>query len=228
MTVERYRSNLEAVQQEIRAVCDRVGRDASAVRIIAVTKTVEPTEISALLAAGMTDFGENRWQQARPKLELPEASRATWHFIGTLQLNKVKYVARHFDMVHSIDSTELGIALAAAAAREQRALDGLIQVNVSGEAQKHGVAPEEVREVVRALSNLSGLRLRGLMTMAPKVEKPEEARPVFHELYKLLETVQHELALPEFCELSMGMSDDYAVAVEEGATMVRIGRKLMA
>ncbi|MCL6548878.1 MAG: YggS family pyridoxal phosphate-dependent enzyme [Alicyclobacillus sp.] len=224
---EGYRAQLEAVQAEVARACARAGRDPRGVRIIAVTKYVDETAIPMLLAAGLREFGENRWQQARTKLSSPAAASATWHFIGRLQSNKAKQVAQSFDWIHSIDSADIGRAVSQAADRAGRTVRCLVQVNVSGEGSKAGVPPEAARGLVAELMTLPGLDVRGLMTMAPAAEDPEQTRPVFRALADLLREIRQDLGVPALQELSMGMSNDFRVAVEEGATMVRIGRRLV-
>ncbi|SIT00455.1 YggS family pyridoxal phosphate-dependent enzyme [Alicyclobacillus vulcanalis] len=215
------------IRARVEAACRRVGRDPAGVRIVAVTKTASPDVLPALHAAGIRDVGENRWQIARDKLQHEAAALFEWHFIGTLQTNKVKYVVPRFGWVHSLDRAELARALSQEAVRRGVTVQVLIQVNVSGETQKHGVAPEEAEALLRLARELPGLSVRGLMTMAPAVDDPEAARPVFAALRELRDELQSRLSLEGLSDLSMGMSDDFEVAVEEGATLVRIGRKLV-
>jgi len=222
-----YRSNLERIQAQIETACLKSGRKPETVKLVTVTKSVEPTEIPVLLDLGLREFGENRWQVAKPKLELECAAQAAWHFIGTLQLNKVKYIVPRFQWIHSIDSTELGQAISQAAMKHDREINALVQVNVSGEQQKHGIYPEETFSVVEQLWRLPGIRLRGLMTMAPKTDDPESTRFVFRELARVLSDLQKKFDPDVMNQLSMGMSDDFPVAIEEGATIIRIGRSLL-
>ncbi|WP_290584665.1 YggS family pyridoxal phosphate-dependent enzyme [Alicyclobacillus sp.] len=226
-TTAGFQARADAVRRTIEEACMRSGRSPAEVRLVGVTKTVGADAIPALLDAGVRDFGENRWQHARDLLQSPRANEATWHFIGHLQTNKVKYVVRHFDWLHSLDSPELAQALSRQAVQWDRSLNVLIQVNVSGEQTKSGVPPCEVIPLLRAVVGLPGIAVRGLMTMAPKVNHPEEARPIFRQLRTLLQEARGDLGLPDLTELSMGMSEDFAVAVEEGATLVRVGRMLM-
>jgi PLP dependent protein len=222
-----YRQNFLEVKHQIEEACQNVNRDANEVRIIGVTKTVSATEIGPLLQAGLQEFGENRWQQAKPKLEIPESKEAVWHFIGRLQQNKVKYVVPNFDWIHSVDSVELGQAIHEMATKYQKQMNCLVQVNVSGEETKAGVHPEQVESLIQSLIAFRGLSIRGLMTMAPIVSDMEETRPVFRKLRELLHHLQERFPNLELTELSMGMSEDFPIAVEEGATMVRIGRRIM-
>jgi len=214
--------NIDVVRARIAAACERVGRDAGGVTLIAVTKTHGAGEIAAAYAAGVLDFGENRVQEARPKIE---ASRerdidARWHLIGHLQSNKVNAAIEAFDILHTIDTERLARAInERAAARANRPIEALIEVNVGGEAQKSGVAPSEAGKLAEAIGALPNLRLIGLMTVAPQVDDPEEVRPIFKALRELGGSIGLQA-------LSMGMTDDFEVAVEEGSTHVRVGRAL--
>lgn len=218
-------TNVQQVRARIAAAADRAGRRADAVLLVAVTKTVPVARIRDAAALGLRAFGENRVQESREKI--PAVPGVSWHLIGSLQRNKAKEAARLFQVVHSIESEALVEELGRRAEQEGRVVDALIQVNVAGEPQKHGAAPGETGALVRRAAALPGLRLRGLMTIAPAVANPEEARPVFRALRELRDRVGEEtgIVLPE---LSMGMSDDFEVAVEEGATMVRVGRAIFA
>ncbi|GEM89643.1 YggS family pyridoxal phosphate-dependent enzyme [Oceanithermus desulfurans] len=208
---------LPEVLARIEAAARRAGRDPADVRLVAVTKGHGLDEIERkVLRYGDFPLGENRIQEARPKIAAwPERE---WHFIGPLQRNKVRYL-RPFRLVHSVDSLRLAEALAARAEREGYRPRILLEVNVAQEPQKHGLDPSALDAAVRALRGLEPLELRGLMTMAPLADDPEEVRWVFRELAAMA----REHGLPE---LSMGMSGDYEVAVEEGATLVRVGRAL--
>ncbi|AEJ43164.1 YggS family pyridoxal phosphate-dependent enzyme [Alicyclobacillus acidocaldarius] len=221
------RQRVEDVRARVEDACRRAGRDPAGVRIVAVTKTASPDVLPALHDAGIRDAAENRWQIARDKLAHPAASRFEWHFIGTLQTNKVKYVVPRFAWIHSLDRPELAHALSQEAVRRGVGVNVLVQVNISGESQKHGVAPEEAEHLVRLAHELPGLAVRGLMTMAPIAECPEDVRDVFAGLRDLLHELRTRLSLEALDQLSMGMSDDFEVAVEEGATMIRIGRRLV-
>jgi PLP dependent protein len=219
--------NVERIQETIASACHRAGREQDAVRIIAVTKSVDAEVLLLLADAGIRHAAENRWQVAREKFAHPAAVQFEWHFIGSLQTNKVKYIVPHFTWVHSVDRVKLAEAISQEAIKRDKQLNLLLQVNVAEEPQKHGFHIDEVDAAVRTIQALPNVRLRGLMTMAPLLSNAEEARPVFRRLHGLLEEVRNNQSLPDFEELSMGMSDDYKVAVEEGATMVRIGRQLV-
>jgi hypothetical protein len=195
-----------------------------------VTKSVGLAEITAALAAGLTDLGESRVQEAREKsaaLQSPSGVRPRWELVGHLQRNKVRAALDLFALLHAVDSLRLVAALAQEAERGARSVELLLEVNVSGEATKYGLRAEEVAEVLAAATRAPGLRVRGLMTMAPLVANPEEARGVFRALRELKDELNRRGAYPEpLTELSMGMTNDFEVAVEEGATVVRLGTAL--
>lgn len=209
---------LKQVQEHLARAAGRAGRTPEEIRLVAVTKGVDVAIIREAHALGLRHFGESRVQEAVPKLaafshlEPPP----TWHFVGHLQSNKAKTAVSLFDIIHSVDSVKLAQILSQHAERVQPIL---LEVNVSGEATKYGFSPEEVIKAALEIGHLPRLELRGLMTIAPLVENQEEARSYFRRLRELRDTLGLQ-------ELSMGMSDDFAVAVEEGATMVRIGRAL--
>ena len=214
----------EAVRRQVTDAADVAGRDPADVTIVAVTKTVGVEDIRLALAAGLSDFGENRVQEFLGKYGLFPS--AHWHFIGTLQTNKAKDVVGRAHLIHSVDSCKLidEIARRAHSAGVQQRV--LLQVNVSGEPSKHGFAPDEVREALVEASHSPGVLVRGLMTMAP-FGRAEDSRWVFRNLRELRDSLR-EMPLNgvELDELSMGMSNDYRVAVEEGATIVRVGRAI--
>ena len=211
----RVGANLERVHSAIRAAAERAGRDPATVQLVAVSKTVPVEEIRVALAAGQRTFGENRVQEALPKIAALAASAARWHMVGRLQTNKAKFAGR-FDMLESVDSLRLAHALDR---HLERPLPVLLEVNVAGEAAKAGFDPQAAPAALTALRALSHLEVEGLMTVAPLVDDPEALRPLFRRLREL----RDRLGL---VELSMGMSNDFAVAVEEGATIVRIGRAI--
>lgn len=216
-------ANIESLRTRIATAAARAGRDAAAVRLVgasAMSKGVTNEMVLAALNAGLRDFGENYVQEAQQRIgELGErAAEAHWHFIGHLQSNKAALAASLFDTIESVDSLKLAQALSR---RAEKALRVLLEVNVSGEASKHGLAPSEVAATVKVAGALPNIELVGLMTMAPEVDDAEQTRPVFRTLRELAEA-------NGLHELSMGMTNDFEVAVEEGATMVRIGRALFA
>lgn len=223
---DRLARNLERVEEGIKAACARAGRPREAVRLVAVTKTVPASVVMALYGLGLRDFGENRCQVGVPKaaaLSLPEAR---WHFIGHLQRNKVKQVVRQFRTLHSVDRERLVAELARVADERELCLDVLLEVKTSADENKHGVSPQALVPLAEAVLQTSTLRLRGLMTMAP-LGGEEVTRPCFAALRELSVSLAARLGT-ELPELSMGMSNDFQIAVEEGATVVRVGSALFA
>ncbi len=223
VAVTTVAANIESLRARIAAAAERSGREASAVRLVgasATSKGVTDEMVLAALDAGLRDFGENYVQEAQQRIASlgAHASEATWHFIGHLQSNKAGVAAALFDMIESVDSLKLAQALSR---RAEKRLRVLLEVNVSGEASKHGLATSAVAETIAAAGALPNIDLVGLMTMAPEVDDAEQTRPVFRTLRELAEA-------NDLRELSMGMTNDFEVAVEEGATMVRIGRALFA
>lgn len=214
--------NLEHVRSTIRDHAGRAGRDPAEVTLVAVTKTLPAARIREVIAAGLRVLGENRVQEALPKIEQLGTAGLEWHLIGHLQRNKVRFIDGAFVMVQSLDSIGLVEALDR---RIQAPLPVLLEVNVAEEAQKTGALPGDAEAIGRAVAASSRLRLRGLMTIAPQSANPEDARPVFRRLARLRAELADrlEVVLPV---LSMGMTDDYGIAVEEGATMLRLGRAL--
>jgi PLP dependent protein len=215
-------ARLGLVRERIVAAAERAQRDPRGVRLIAVSKGVDAQRIDAALAAGVTDIGENRVQEAEVK-QAAVSRPATWHMLGHVQRNKASKVAALFDVVHSVDSERLLTALAERRDAARAPLTALIEVELTGIDTRSGVSEQEVAPLLRSAETASGLRVVGLMTIAPPGESGEAARPFFERLRLLRDSVQAATGRP-LPELSMGMSDDFEVAVEEGATMVRIGR----
>jgi PLP dependent protein len=213
--------NLAEVRSTIAAACRKAGRDPAAVRLVAVSKTVPAERVQEAIAAGHDLFGENYLQEARDKIAVL-GKQVTWHLVGHLQTNKAKPAVELFELIHAVDRLKLGRALSTAAAALPKVQDVLIQVNQAGEENKSGVAPEAAAALLKDMVQLPHLRVRGLMTMPPWFTDPEAVRPYFQALREVRDRLQDAsgLALPE---LSMGMSGDFAVAVEEGATLVRVG-----
>ena len=211
------RDNVAAVRARIDAACSRAGRDAGEVTLVAVSKTFPASYVEEAIAAGITDVGENRVQEARDK-KPSVGSSARWHLIGHLQSNKAKDAVRLFDAVDSVDSLALAQKLARAAEGAGKRQDVLLEVNIGREEQKSGALPEEVAGLVAAIGGLPALHLRGLMSIPP-VGTAEETRRWFRELRALRD--RHQLE-----QLSMGMSEDFETAIEEGSTMVRVGRAI--
>jgi hypothetical protein len=212
------------VLREVADAADVAGRDPSEISVVAVTKTVGVAEIAQAVSAGMHDFGENRAQEFTGKRGLFPHER--WHFIGTLQSNKVKQVVGRAALIHSIDSLHLLQAVDRRAVEDEIVQPVLLQVNVSGELSKHGMTYEEAEEAVRAASTMPGVLVRGLMTMAP-LTRSQSVRWVFHECADWMGRLQSlHCDAVELTELSMGMTNDFRVAIEEGATIVRVGRAI--
>jgi len=217
---ERYRR----VLREVADAADFAGRDPAEITVVAVTKTVGIAEITQAVSAGMHDFGENRSQEFTGKRGL--FPNEHWHFIGTLQSNKVKQVVGRATLIHSIDSLHLLQAVDRRAVEAVVVQPVLLQVNVSGELSKHGMSFEEAEEAVRAACTMPGVLVRGLMTMAP-LTRPQSVRWVFHECADWMGRLQSlHCDAVELTELSMGMTNDFRVAIEEGATIVRVGRAI--
>jgi pyridoxal phosphate enzyme (YggS family) len=218
-------SNINAIKQKIAAAAQRAGRDPLSIKLMAVTKTVEPERIGTAIEAGLTMLGENYVQEAKDKITII-GDRAQWHMIGHLQTNKAKYAVKLFDYVHSVDRLELAQELDKRAGQINRKLNVLIEVN-SGEESKSGIEKTQALELVRQVAHLPNLTLRGLMTMAPYSDNPENSRPYFKALRDLRDDiVRAGIAGISMEELSMGMTDDFEVAIEEGATIIRIGRAI--
>ena len=220
------RDQLEEVRERIARAAQRVGRPASSVQLVAVTKQVPVEMMRQAVALGVTDLGENRVQEARRKQSelASEATRISWHLIGHLQRNKAKLAVELFDVVHSVDSRELAEDLERRAAACGRTLDVFLQVNVAGETTKSGCRSDEANTLARAITTLPHVRLVGLMTIAPFADDVEATRPVFRQLRVLRDAMASTLTPATVpLKLSMGMSHDFEVAIEEGADVVRIG-----
>jgi len=213
--------NLEEVRGAIAAAAHRAGRDPGEVRLVAVSKTVDLERLRAAIAAGQDLFGENYLQEARDKIAAL-GRRVSWHLVGHLQTNKAAGAVALFDLIHAVDRGKLARALDAAAARLGKVQDVLIQVNQGGEDTKSGVEPAAAGDLLQEVARLPHLRILGLMTMPPWFADPEAARPYFRALRELRERLRDVSGLP-LPELSMGMSADFEVAVEEGASLVRVG-----
>ena len=213
--------NLDAVRARIAAAARQAGRDPAGIRLLAVSKTQGPAALAAALAAGQTAFGENYLQEALPKLDALAGQPVEWHFIGALQSNKTRTVAERFHWIHTVDRDSIARRLAEQRPASLPPLAVCLQVNVSGESSKGGVAPERLVELAAAVAALPGLRLRGLMAIPAPAEDPATQRVPLKVLRELLEELQRRGHAVD--TLSMGMSDDLEAAVLEGSTMVRIG-----
>jgi PLP dependent protein len=219
--VTEIAQNLTDVRAAIAAAAHRARRDPGSVRLVAVSKTVDLAHIQAAVDAGQDLFGENYLQEARDKIAFL-GRPVSWHLVGSLQSNKAREAVALFDLIHAVDRLKLARALDAAAARQGKVQDVLIQVNQAGEVTKSGVEPEEAPALLQEVARLPHLRVLGLMTMPPWFPDPEAARPYFKALRLLRDHLRGLSGLP-LTELSMGMSGDFAVAVEEGSTLVRVG-----
>lgn len=217
LSADQIRANVAAVEQRIAVACARSRRERDEVILVAVSKTFPATAIDAAFAAGIRHVGENRVQEAREKI-LDVSSRPVWHLVGHLQSNKAKDAVRLFDMIESVDSVSLAEKIANLATAEGKRLDILLQVNIGREAQKNGIDPDEMKATVSQVRSMSSLALRGLMSIPP-IGTPEETRRWF----RALRVLRDETGLEH---LSMGMSDDFEVAIEEGSTMIRVGRAI--
>jgi PLP dependent protein len=226
ITPEQLAGNLEYVRGAIGQAAERAGRDARDVMLIAVSKTVSLELVRMAYNLGVTDFGENRVQDALPKIADFHPPEVRWHMIGHLQSNKTSKVIGAFASVESVDNLHLAQALERHASRKGITLPVLLQVNVSGEASKEGMSPVEAPEMSRQIVALPHLQVEGLMTIAPIAQNPEGTRSVFRQLRLLRDHLRNEIPQCDWRHLSMGMTDDYRVAIEEGATIVRIGRAI--
>ena len=222
--IESVSERLQAVQARISDAARVAGRAPGSIRLIAVSKTFPADDIAALLAAGQRDFGESYLQEAEAKIETLGDAGVVWHFIGPIQSNKTRAIAEHFDWVHSIERTKIAERLAAQRPARLPPLDVCLQVNVSGEATKSGVSPDDVPALARAVAGLDRLRLRGLMAIPEPTDDPGLQRARFRMLRELRDRIALEVGPLD--TLSMGMSDDLESAIAEGATMVRVGRAL--
>jgi pyridoxal phosphate enzyme (YggS family) len=215
--------NFRSVMDRIAAAATRAGRDPASIRLVVVTKTVAAAQIKEAVDAGAKVLGENRVQEAKEKIE-GLGSIAEWHLIGNLQKNKAKYAVNYFALIHSVDSLELAKELDKQAAKTGKKQNVLVEVNVAGEASKAGMTVRNAPVLVREAAKLGHISIQGLMTMPPYSEDPENSRPYFRVLKELAESIASEnIPGVSMRELSMGMSGDLEVAVEEGATMVRVG-----
>ncbi|MBV1758676.1 MAG: YggS family pyridoxal phosphate-dependent enzyme [Dethiosulfatibacter sp.] len=215
--------NVASLILEVKNVCDSCNRDSSDIRIVAVTKTVGIDVMKEAVENGLTDLGENRVQELMEKIEQFDES-ITWHMIGHLQRNKVKYIIDKVSLIHSLDSERLAEEIQKQSLKRLKKTDVLIEVNVGSEDTKFGIKPEEILDFARIISKYDNIRLRGLMTVAPYVEEPENIRPLMKLMHqKFNELKSLNLKNSSIDTLSMGMSNDFKIALEEGATMIRVG-----
>jgi len=213
-------ANIKGIIHKIKLAAERVGRKEESVELVAVTKTVDVSKIKEAIRAGIKIIGENRVQEAREKFK-DIGKEVEWHLIGHLQTNKVKYIFDIFSLIHSVDSLLLSEEIQRRAENKGLETDILIEVNLSGEKTKFGILPEKAINFVKDISRFKNINIMGLMTIPPFSESPEDSRKYFKMLRMLRDDIQKEGI--EMKELSMGMSNDFEAAVEEGATMVRIG-----
>lgn len=226
MTYEGVAARLAEVEERIGAACGRAGRDAREVTVVAVTKTHPAAAVEAALAAGLSEIGENRPQELEEKVGEIGRHRARWHLIGHLQRNKVRRTLPLVDLLHSLDSERLARKVSEEAAGGGLTARVLVQVNASGEETKGGFEPEELVDALGIICGLPGLRVEGLMTMAPWTEDERLLRRTFSALRELRDDAARQVPGFHPVHLSMGMSNDYEVAVEEGSTLVRLGTVL--
>lgn len=218
------RARLNGVRDRIARAAGRAGRDPASVRLVAVSKTFAPEHVLAAADAGQIDFGENKVQEALQKIDQTAGRPLRWHLIGHLQSNKAKKAAERFDVIHTVDDAALLQKLETAAGAAGRTVDVLIQVDLAGEPTKHGAPPDVLQTILETAQRCRSARLRGFMLLPPAVEDPEQARPYFAKLRRIRDDLAGRGVEPSMLsELSMGMSHDFEIAVEEGATMVRVG-----
>ena len=218
--------NVDRVRNAVADAARKTGRDPSEVTIVAVSKTMPFERVEAAYTAGLRHFGENRVQEAEGKIGEKVLEGSTWHLIGHLQTNKARSAASIFDVIQSVDSLRVAEALSREATRIDRRLDVFLEINISGEQTKFGMSAAESLELAPRIFALSNLRVHGLMTVAPHVDDPEDVRSLFREMRLLSDQIRKIVGSPEIWHLSMGMTNDYSVAIAEGATIVRIGRAI--
>ncbi|MGH2509077.1 MAG: YggS family pyridoxal phosphate-dependent enzyme [Ktedonobacteraceae bacterium] len=223
---EQLTVNIAHVRACIAEAAEKAGRNPAEITLVAVSKTQPVEFVELAYNLGISDFGENRVQEALLKIAHFQPQGLRWHLIGHLQSNKASKVAGAFACVHSVDNLHLAQTLNRYAAEQGQLLPILLQVNVAGEVSKEGMSPTEAPELARQIAALPALQIAGLMTIAPLASNPEEVRPVFRELRLLREHLRNEVNTSDWAQLSMGMTNDYGVAIEEGATLVRVGRAI--
>ncbi len=218
------KTRLNSIKKRITDAAVSCGRDPADIRLVAVSKKIPEKKIIEAIEVGADILGENFIQEAREKTDHLSSYNVSWHFIGHLQSNKAKYAVRMFDCIHTVDSMKLALEINKRAEKINKIQNILIQVNISGELSKSGVEPEKIMNLLKEISRLKNLSVKGLMAMPPYFSNPEKARPFFASLRKLRETIKEEDIPGIFMEeLSMGMTGDFEAAIEEGATLLRIG-----
>ena len=222
--MEIIKNNLEIINEKIKKAALRTNKNPEEIKLVAVTKTATIKQIKEAISVGVKIIGENKVQEAKEKYQILSAN-IEWHLVGHLQTNKVKYAIEIFDLIHSVDSIKLAKEIDKRSLQFGMITNVLVEVNVSGEETKYGIKPEEVEPFLKEISEFSRIRVRGLMTIAPIAEDKEEVRPYFRKLRKLFEKIKIEnMKNIRMDYLSMGMTEDFEAAIEEGANMVRIGR----
>ena len=225
ISLNMIKENILKIRERIALTCSRVNRDPGLITIVAVSKGRTPEQIKQVIDSGITDIGENKVQEALVKYneitnKRVSGSRINWHMVGHLQTNKAKDAVRIFGLIHSVDSLHLAGEIDRQAGKINKIQDILIEVKTSAEPTKFGLKPDEIFEVIKGIAELKNINLKGLMTIAPLLANPDESRPYFSKLRKLRDKINPTMVL------SMGMTDDFELAIEEGATMVRIGRAI--
>lgn len=220
----QIQSNLKKIHDDIHAAAQKSGQDASRVTLIAVSKKKPPEMIQQAIDAGQKDFGENYIQEAMEKIDLLGRKSATWHFIGHLQSNKAKFAVKYFDLIHTVDKVKLAKEINRQAQKTGKMQEILLQVNISQETTKSGAKENEIVDIAKQVCRFDNLHVSGLMCMPPFFDDPEDARIYFKRLKQISKDIE-ALNLPNttMTHLSMGMSNDFPIAVEEGATLVRVG-----
>lgn len=217
------KENVPSIRGRIALVCSKINRDFNSITVVAVAKGRTSEQIKEAFEAGITDIGENRVQEALTKYyRLPKIK---WHMVGHLQTNKVKEAVRIFDLIHSVDSLRVAKEIDKESAKINKIQDVLLEIKTSPETTKFGLKPDEAIEAIKEISGFKNIKIKGLMTIAPLVDNPEKTRPYFRKLREIRDRI-NELMNYELRILSMGMTDDFEVAIEEGSTMVRIGRAI--
>jgi pyridoxal phosphate enzyme (YggS family) len=218
------KKRLQQIRERINKTATACGRDPETVRLVAVSKTIPPKRVKEAIDAGVTILGENYIQEAREKINALSSYTVSWHFIGHLQSNKAKYAVRLFDLIHSLDSFKLARELDKQAKKINKVQEVLIQVNIGEESSKSGIYKQNTIELIEAIGYLENLSVKGLMTVPPFFDAPEKVRPFFADLRSLRDHIKNaNLPNITMAELSMGMTGDFEAAIEEGATLVRIG-----
>lgn len=226
MSYDYLKEQVAHVKQDIEKNCEKMNKPIAYVTLLGVTKTYEPDVINASIEYGITDIAENKVQEIIRKYDAVQ-SGVKWHLIGHLQTNKVKYIIDKVDLIHSVDSVKLAVEINSRASKIGKVQDILIQINIADETQKYGISPDALDDLLEHLSELANIRVLGLMNIAPLVENPESLRTDFKAMAALYERLKHcAYANVDARVLSMGMSNDYDIAIEEGSNMVRIGTKI--